>query len=214
MKFFILSAVVALAAAQTADVYSDCNDGTKVCLGSTAVDDDPLSRDNGCLESQDCALVVTWVVDSDVNFQVLAEYQEEEDEDGTIDDGNHYVAVAFSDDDGMGDDTAIIGSTAFSGDSVAVYYNFVDGRQRGSIAVGDNTAISNGNVEILDGALLATFTRPVAFSYTAPTPDGPQEKESDLAAGEYVLASAGPLDEEGEVGYHSVRAITEQPDTP
>jgi len=56
MKVLILSALLAMASAlpspqQGGDIYRGC-DGAKTCLGSTAVDDDPLTNSNACLASQ------------------------------------------------------------------------------------------------------------------------------------------------------------------
>jgi len=136
---------------------------------------------------------------------------EEEAENGAIDDGNHYVAVGFSDDSAMGKDTAIAAADTF----VSLHYNYIspDEEDRYAIEVGDNTAIRNTQVTSADGALYASFTIPVTFSYVAPTPEGPVEVSNDLAEGKFVLASAGPLNDGG-VGYHSVRAFTEAAATP
>jgi len=166
---------------------------------------------------QTCVFIISWVVKEEItSFDVYAEYEEEDPDNGSIDDLHHYVAVGFSDDRDMGDDTVIAASFGFarSGMSVQLHYNFVQRLTRTSIRVGDNSAIQDYGMRSGLGSLSATFDIPIVFSYTAPTPRGPVDVTHDLRAGKYIFVAAGPLDDKGSVSYHSVRASSAEMITP
>jgi len=146
---------------------------------------------------------------TNANFEMQAAYEEENPEDGTADDGAHYMAVGFSDDDDMGEDTVI----AASGRFVSLYYNYAGFGSKSALLVGDNSAISDTQEIRADGAFYARFTIPVSFSYIAPTPSGPVDVTNDLAAGKFVLAASG-LSLGPKLGYHSFRSHTDDIATP
>jgi len=160
-------------------------------------------------------VAVAWEVrDDKAYFQVFASYVEDPG-DGAIDDLNHYVAVGFSDDPDMGEDTVIAASFGFPDDtrSARLHYNYARRLTRTSIAVGDDTPIRNPGLRSGGGSLYASFDIPVEFSYVAPTPAGPVEVTNNLADGKYVLVASGPLDDQ-ELSYHSVRAFSSEVVTP
>jgi len=145
-----------------------------------------------------------------VTYEVQAAYEEKLAGKGSIDDGNHYVAVGLSEDSNMGEDSVI---ASVNEDSVSLYYNYVTGadrEKRYSLRVGDDTPITEVFMVVSgDGALYSSFSTPTSFSYVAPTPEGPVNVDVDLAGGKFILASAGQLGPDGDLSKHSVRAFSE-----
>jgi len=160
-------------------------------------------------------LVVAWEVRGDrAFFEATASY-EEDPADGTLNDLNHYVAVGFSDDSNMGEDTVIASSFNFPNGtrSARVHYNIARRITKTSVPVGDDTAVGSNALSSSAGELYVAFDIPVVFSYVAPTPNGPVEVTNNLADGKYVLVASGPL-EDHELSYHSVRAFSSEVVTP
>jgi len=173
--------------------------------------DNIFQRDKVCITLycfvQDCALVVTLVEGFDnIVYEVMATYEEEDPANGAIDDGNHYVAVGISDDQKMGQDSAIV---SIDKESVNLYYNFVVDDYYNSFAVGDDSPILLTFLVMHgSGSLYSSFSTLPNFSFLAPTPVGPVFVNVDFASGQYILASAGPS---GEVGKHSIKAFSDTP---
>ncbi len=100
-------------------------------------------------------LVVSWVA-SGTSVAMEAQALEVEDDDTPIDDGRHWIAVGFSTDDNMGEDTVIMSSQGFDdGEQSTLYYN-LEGH-KGPVEVGDNSGIQQGTVR--KATLRVTSTR-------------------------------------------------------
>jgi len=199
-------------------IYENCNDGNKVCYGSASTedDDDALTTDNSCLDSLDCSLVVTWRPNQEddglFDFEAQTFYEEEDPDHGFVGDGLHYVAVGFSEDEFMGEDTAVIACTSLEPLKISLYWNVRSGTFRDSLPVGDTAGV-DGDL-VVDGDdnwMYTAWSRPVVMSFTAPTLQGPQLINQDLTEPFYFLATAGHLEEEDGsliVSFHDVKAVS------
>ncbi len=69
--------------------------------------------------------MATWSDNGDGTVQFEAQSLEAEGDETPIDDGNHWVGLAWSRDDDMGEDTVVISSAGFGEgeDQNALYYN-------------------------------------------------------------------------------------------
>jgi len=148
----------------------------------------------------------------------MARYDEEDPDTGSIDDEYHYVALGFSDDPNMGDDTVYASSYGFGitagSRAVQLHYNYVQGVFHNSFRVGDDLSVHFYVLSHDGGALRSAFDINTVLTYIAPTPRGPVDVNFNFYDGKYIMLSAGPLTDGLKLGYHSVRAVSQEIVTP
>ncbi len=163
------------------------------------------------VSKQDCAFVASWADNGDqtFTFEVQAAF-----DGGDGDDGDRYLALGFSEDSAMGEDTVVTTSLAGTFDPPSqLYWNVAASLY--TVAVTGPPQESNG-VDFLDGAqedsyYYVSFVRDSSISFTNPE-DGTATVDNDLGSGSYyLLVATGPLDEAGLPDQHDGRDTTEQP---
>jgi len=154
----ILFAAILAHAVADFDLYKGCNGKTqrKMCIGFN--EKGTFSKD--CITQKNCmfAASVTIVTGSTFHMEVLASYN------GT-DDGNHWVALAVSEDEQMGDDGVIL-CDPYSTTHCNKYWN-VDKPSYNSTKTKD-TDLADTMSGHQTGAAYGGFTIGFPFEWTAP----------------------------------------------
>ena len=180
----------ALASAQ-GSIYDGCG-VSKECLGYEIPG---VPDENICLESQTCSLVISYTPSSPgfAFFEMMHA-------DPAAADG--WVAIGFSADQAMGDDSVVM-ATATGG----VTSRWNNGPPiRDSVATED-FGVVGAVVEAGEGTLYAAFELPVAFP--AVNPNDGELKTEDLAQDHIYLCAGGPLDATGGPVQHSIAKYSE-----
>lgn len=191
--------LLALAAFAQADIYDNCGSNGQNCFAIPLFESDIPT----CLAQKDCKVITSWQRQNDdsVKFQMEAQY-------AGVDDGGHWVALAFSLDGGrsMGDDAVIAcyGTTAanYWNSFVPYLYSFpLDDAQVG---------LSDISVSVADGKIACSFTKTAVTTLELPNDLG--TTVIDLNSNTYFIALAtGPLADDGFIAPHQDQGVSDGP---
>merc|ERR1719322_927601 len=180
---FLLAILVGLTftlGQEVPDIYANCGTETTDCFGVRTGDDE-----NECLAAEDCEMVAAWTYDgsSSLRFEVQAFSP-------AID--RPWVGIAFSLDDNMGDDAAVISNA----DSTKTYWNVeFDNSLQCAFPTVDEGVARPVSTATADGTFYAAFDLDQQFQIINPLTN---ETESfDLSAGEmyHLLLAVGEMGE-------------------
>ncbi len=147
-------------------------------------------------------VVVTWMDNGDGTMMFEVQGNDADNADMA---GDYWVAVGFSRDNEMGEDTVCMSSNGFD-PNTRLYWN-PDGHDAPQY-VGDDSGVENLSFESGTGFVYASFNRQTTLTFVAPTPDGPADEVNDLATESFfLLASAGVLSD-GEPDKHDIRGFS------
>eukprot|EP00095_Tigriopus_kingsejongensis_P003946 maker-scaffold1093_size63167-snap-gene-0.14 protein:Tk03946 transcript:maker-scaffold1093_size63167-snap-gene-0.14-mRNA-1 annotation:"ferric-chelate reductase 1 homolog isoform x1" len=163
---FFATTCLALATAnpllKQGDIYAGCGEA-KNCWG--------VNADGGpCVETMDCNLVVSWVNNGGAyDFELQSANAE-----------NAWVALGFSRDGEMGDDSVVI-CDAMNG-ATDLYWNVAESEEvKYPLPVGDNTGLTAGSSNN-DNGVYCSFTQVASLTFLTPV-DPAEEDNTGLTAG-------------------------------
>eukprot|EP00095_Tigriopus_kingsejongensis_P003947 maker-scaffold1093_size63167-snap-gene-0.15 protein:Tk03947 transcript:maker-scaffold1093_size63167-snap-gene-0.15-mRNA-1 annotation:"ferric-chelate reductase 1-like protein" len=145
----------------------------------------------------DCNLVVSWVNNGGAyDFELQSANAE-----------NAWVALGFSRDGEMGDDSVVI-CDAVSG-ATDLYWNVAESEEvKYPLPVGDNTGLTAGSSNN-DNGVYCSFTQVASLTFLTPV-DPAEEVTFDLDSESfYLLLSSGQLDADGVIDQHNAIGISE-----
>merc|ERR1719323_1214464 len=160
------------------DIYANCE--TTVCFGVRTGYDE-----NECIPSKDCEMVAAWTDDgsSSLRFEVQAFSPAIT---------QPWVGIAFSLDDNMGDDAAVISNA----DSTKTYWNVeFDNSLQYAFPTGDKDVARPVSTATADGTFYSAFDIDQQFQITNPLTN--ETENFDLSAGEayHLLLAVGEMGE-------------------
>ncbi len=136
-------------------VYDGCND-TKGCVGWKR------NGEEDCVENEDCDFLATYMGISDEQYVFSVQGVVEVD-----DEAGNYVAMGISGDASMGQDSVTACGVVNGEGRVEMYWNTGIGR-RTSLLQDDQSALSDYDVQLVNGVLSCRFTLLAEFSVEAP----------------------------------------------
>ncbi len=146
--------------------------------------------------------MVTWSDNGDGTMLFEMQVNEADNEEMA---GDYWLAVGFSRDARMGEDTVCMAGSDF--DPMTQLYWNPDGHDE-QLYVGDDSGVESLSYESGTGFVYASFNRQVTLTFVAPTPDGPANEVNDLATESFfILAAAGVLSD-GEPHKHDIRGYS------
>merc|ERR1719323_309280 len=160
------------------DIYANCE--TTVCFGVRTGYDE-----NECIPSKDCEMVAAWTYDgsSSLRFEVQAFSP------AIV---RPWVGIAFSLDDNMGDDAAVISNA----DSTKTYWNVeFDNSLQYAFPTGDEGVARPVSTASADGTFYSAFDIDQQFQIINPLTN--ETENFDLSAGEmyHLLLAVGEMGE-------------------
>ena len=171
-------------------IYDGCG-VSKECLGYEIPG---VPDENICLESQTCSLVISYTPSSQglAFFEMM--YADPAAAEG-------YVAIGFSADQAMGDDSVVMAT------ATGVTSRWNNGPPIRNNVATEDFGLVGAVVEAGEGILYAAFELPIAFP--AVNPNDGELKTEDLALEHIYLCAGGPLDATGEPVLHTIYKYSE-----
>ena len=171
-------------------IYDGCG-VSKECLGYEIPG---VPDENICLESQTCSLVISYTPSSPglAFFEMM--YADPAATEG-------YVAIGFSADQAMGDDSVVMAT------ATGVTSRWNNGPPIRNNVATEDFGLVGAVVEAGEGILYAAFELPIAFP--AVNPNDGELKTEDLALEHIYLCAGGPLDATGEPVLHTIYKYSE-----
>lgn len=171
-------------------IYDGCG-VSKECLGYEIPG---VPDENICLESQTCSLVISYTPSSPglAFFEMM--YADPAAAEG-------YVAIGFSADQAMGDDSVVMAT------ATGVTSRWNNGPPIRNNVATEDFGLVGAVVEAGEGILYAAFELPIAFP--AVNPNDGELKTEDLALEHIYLCAGGPLDATGEPVLHTIYKYSE-----